>query len=63
MRRRMKREISSEVFRTLEQYYTYSKVYAEGKERDGLRETQGLKEEEKREVRDIKEREVEMQKL
>lgn len=29
MRRRMKREISDEVFKTLDQYYTYSKVYAE----------------------------------
>jgi hypothetical protein len=41
MRRRMKREIQGEVFKTLEQYYHYSKVYSnkqpQEKEMDDLR--------------------------
>jgi len=34
MRYRMKREIKGEVFKTLEQYYHYSKVHGKGKENE-----------------------------
>lgn len=38
MRRRMKREIKGEVFRTLEQYYHYSKVHERANKENEMQE-------------------------